>query len=213
MKKSMLISLFSFFVSAFAIGIEQVEFNDLSKHPTIGDKNAPVQVVAFLEPKCPDSRKYSMGTFPKLKFDYIDTKKVRYTVIVTSFLDHSMPAAVALLSVYDPSSRSPRSEQFFSYLNYMYKNQPPKSQDWATVQTLQKFASEAHPGINLEQLKRDVESGRYQKQVAENTAYGKSKMGKLSVPTLYVNGVRVDNKDSTVDYDNLKKAIEKALQG
>ena len=36
-------------------------------------------------------------------------------------------------------------------------------------------------------------------------------MGHLHTPTIFVNGIKVENKDDTIDYDKLKIALEQAL--
>ena len=197
-----------FFVASSSISAEDL---DISKHPTIGNPNSNVQVVAFLEPKCPDSKKYSNASFPKLKKDFIDTNKVSYTVITTSFLSQSMPAAMALLCVYNEDADKPNAGLFFSYLDYIYHHQPPERQNWATIETLQNFAKNVSPSIDRAQLKSCIENGHYRSQIEKNTAYGNQLMGRVSTPTIYVNGVKVENKDDTVDYENLKNAIEQVL--
>lgn len=185
---------------------------DVTNQPTMGDPKAPVQVVAFLEPKCPDSKRYNNASFPKLQTEFIDTNKIRYTVITTSFLSQSMPAAIALLSTYNQTPTPPHTDLFFKYLEYIYLHQPPERQNWATLETLQSFAVQASSAIDQEQLKKSIQQQTYKAQIEKNTAYGNLLMGRLSTPTIFVNGRKVDNSDETIDYGNLKKAIEKALK-
>jgi protein-disulfide isomerase len=185
---------------------------DVGQNPTIGDPQAPVQVVAFLEPKCPDSKRYHDTAFPKLKTDFIDTKKVRYSVIITSFLSQSMPAAVGLLCVYNQDPNKPNSELFFKFLDYIYKNQPPESKNWATIDTVLKFAKNASSEIKLDRLKNCIEKEDYKTQVEKNTAYGNKLMGHLSTPSIYVNGIKLESDDDNIEYDKLKSAIQQALQ-
>jgi protein-disulfide isomerase len=124
-----------------------------------------------------------------------------------------MPAALALLCVYHQDAAKPQTDLFFSYLDYIYKNQPPEKQNWATTDTLLKFAAAASPSIDLVHLKKCIEGEDYSKQVVKNTALGNKLMGHLTTPTIYVNGVKVENnKDDTIDYDKIKAAIENALQ-
>jgi protein-disulfide isomerase len=184
---------------------------DTSMHPTMGSSDAPVHVVAFLEPKCPDSKRYNNTSFTKLKTDFIDQNKVRYTVITTSFLSQSMPAAIALLCVYNQDPEKPNPDAFFKYLDYIYLNQPPEKENWATIETLQKMAAIAVPSLNLEDLKKCIESGRYKAQIEKNTAYGNQLMSHLSTPTIYVDGVKIENSDDTIDYENLQNAINQGL--
>lgn len=181
--------------------------------PMIGYPKAKVQVVALLEPKCPDSKTYNNQVYPKFEEEYINTNKVRYTVIPVSFLPHSMPAAIALLCVYNQEEQYPNKDLFFAYLNYIYKNQPPERDNWATIENLQKFAAATSPAIQLDRLKDCIAKEKYRVQIEKNTAYGNQLMqGKLSTPTIFVDGVQVENTDDTINWDNLKKAIDRALQ-
>lgn len=199
-------------VTAAAFSTLNADLLDITSQPTIGNPSAKVQVVAFLEPKCPDSKRYNNTTFPRLKSEYIDTNKIRYTVITTSFLDNSMTAAIALLCVYDQNSPKPNTDLFFKYLDYIYLIQPPERQNWATTETLLKYATNASRLIDQTKLKSCIESKHYQDQVVKNTDYGNKQMGQIHTPTIYVDGVKVENKGETVDYYNLRTAIEKALQ-
>lgn len=186
---------------------------DAKSQPTMGYPKAKVHVVALLEPKCPDSKKYNNNVFPKFEEEYINTNKVQYTVIPVSFLPHSMPAANALLCVYNQDPQYPNSDLFFKYLNYIYQNQPPERDDWATVETLQKFAAAASPAIRLDQLKKCIEMEHYRIQIEKNTQYGNQLMdGHLATPTIFVDGVKIDNSDDAIDFAKLKAAIDKSLQ-
>lgn len=185
---------------------------DIAGQPTIGDPAAKVQVVALLEPKCPDSKRYNNDSFPKLKAEYIDSKKITYTVITTSFLTQSMPAADALLCVYNQDSAKPRTDLFFKYLNYIYQVQPPERKNWATTETLLDFAAKASPEINQAQLKTCLETGHHEDMIVKNTTYGNDLMGHLHTPTIFVDGIKIENKDDTIDYEKLKTAIDQALK-
>lgn len=186
---------------------------DTTQQPTIGYPKAKVQVMAFLEPKCPDSKRYNNQVYPKFEEMFINTNKVRYTIIPVSFLPHSMPAAIALLCVYHQDSQYPNNDLFFSYLNYIYQNQPPERENWATIATLQKFAAATSPAIQLDRLKDCILNEKYRVQIEKNTAYGNQLMnGHLSTPTIFVDGIKVENTDETINWDNLKAAIDQALQ-
>ncbi|CUI17709.1 Putative disulfide bond formation protein [Candidatus Protochlamydia naegleriophila] len=214
--KPFLLSMFSaltaFFTTAFLAHAAPISL-ETDGHPTIGYPKAPVQVVAFLEPKCPDSKKYNNNVFPKIEEEFINTNKIRYTVIPVSFLPNSMTAAIALLCVDFQDANYPNHDLFFKYLNYLYLHQPPEKDNWATIPTLQDFAAHTSRAIRLEQLKECLEKEHYRIQIEKNTAYGNRIMsGHLSTPTIYVDGIKVENTDDTVDYDKLKNAIQSALQ-
>lgn len=200
-------------VAAYSLSITPIHASllDIEGQPTI-NANAKIQVVAFLEPKCPDSKRYQISSFPKLEANYIKPGKISYTVVTTSFLSQSMPAATALLCVYNQDSKTPNSDLFFKFLNYIYQVQPPERQNWATTETLLKFATEASPEIDQSKLKTCIEAKHYQTQIEKNTAYGNKLMGHIHTPTIFVDGIQIENKEETIDYEKVKIAIEKALE-
>lgn len=175
-------------------------------YPTLGSTESTIHVVAFLEPKCPDSKRFYLESYPDLKKDYIDNDKISYTVITTSFLYKSMTAALSLLCVYKQNPGF-----FFDYLDYIYKNQLPERQDWATKELMLDWASKANPKIDLVVLKNCIEHEDYVGQVDENTELGNLLLGHLSTPTIFVNGTKIENKDGTIDLSQVKKAIDKAI--
>ena len=174
--------------------------------PTIGNPVASVRVVLFEEPKCPHCKRFTEEVFPKIKEKYIDTKQISFTLVPVVFLEGSMPAATALISVYMQNREQPNSELFFTFLDYMYKNQSEESVDWATPENLQKMAKAASPVINIAKLKRSANDDAFRAQIEKNTEYGKKLMGHLTTPTLYVNGMRADD----VSYETVSKLIEAA---
>lgn len=176
--------------------------------PTVGHPKAQVHLVLFEEPKCVSCKEYNTTIFPKIKEAYIDTHKVQYTVILVSFLPHSMPAAEALFSVYYSDPLYPNDDLFFTYLDYMYSHQPPESTDWATSNQLIEFAKEASPAINLTRMRTCIEKEIHRTKIEKNTAYGKQLMGgTITTPTLYVNGIKVES----LTYDDVKKLIDEVL--
>jgi len=177
--------------------------------PTIGYAKARVHVVVFEEPKCSNCRDFTNQIFPSVKKDFIDTNKIRYTVIPVAFLPGSMPAANAALCVYYENPLYPNDDLFFKYLDFMYKHEGSESTDWATPATLLEFAKATSPAIHLKNLQNGIEKETYRVQIEKNTAYGSQLMGGAIVtPTVYVNGIRV----SDLSWDNLRKLIVEVLE-
>lgn len=179
-----------------------------AKQPTIGYIKAPVQIIAFEEPKCSHCMEFTKTIFPQLKKEFIDTDQVQFTVIPVSFLHGSMPAAVALLCVYNQDTQAPNGDLFIKYLETIYNYQETVKGDWATPDTLLSLAVKASPAINLESLKSCIEKERYRGDIFRNTRLGTKLMGHLTTPSLYVNGIRLE----TVSYGELKSLIEKVLE-
>lgn len=176
--------------------------------PTIGYTKAPVHVVVFEEPKCSNCRDYHKEIYPTIKREFIDTNKIRYTVVPVSFLPGSMPAAIALLCVYYENREYPNDAMFFKYFDYIYDHQPEEKTDWATPEKLVEFAKATSPAIKGKKLKSCIEMETYRVQIEKNTAYGQKIMGGLiSTPTVYVNGIMAQE----VSVDAIRDLINEVL--
>jgi protein-disulfide isomerase len=71
---------------------------DIAGRPMLGKADAPVTLVEFTDLECPYCRAFHVGTFERLKRDYIDTGKVRF--VTRDFpLDFHPNARAAALAV------------------------------------------------------------------------------------------------------------------
>ena len=125
MKKLVLFTvLFLFGVSAVVFYENRVSLPPaislrIEKQPTIGYRKAPIHLVVFEEPKCPECRDFSLHVYPRLKTEFLDTNLMRYTVVPVSFIPGSMPAAIALLAAMNQEEDFQNEELFFHFLHYM----------------------------------------------------------------------------------------------
>jgi protein-disulfide isomerase len=177
--------------------------------PTIGYSKARVQVVVFEEPKCSHCRDFNNEIFPAIKKEFVDTNKIRYTLIPVSFLPGSMPAAIATLCVYYENPLYPNDELFFKYFDHIYRYQSKRVTDWATPEKLVEFAQATSPAIQLDRLKEGIERETYRVQIEQNTNYGSQIMGgAITTPTVFVNGLRLQE----ISLESLRKLIEEVLE-
>lgn len=200
-------------ISAWAIYVEQSTLPeglkiDVAGQPTVGYPRAVVSVVVFEEPKCSNCKIFNNTVVPKIKKDFIDTSKIRYTVIPVSFLPNSMPVAVALLCAYHKDPKNTNDDLFFKFLDYIYQNQPPEYLDWASLDKLEEMAKATSPAISLKKLQSCVEHEGYRNQIVKNTEYGGELMnGTLSTPSVFVDGIATDDNS----YASIQELIKKAL--
>ena len=150
--------------------------------PSLGDPNAKIHIVAFLEPKCPDSARFVQEIYPHIQEELIATNRVNYAVMIVSFLKGSMPAANALYCVYHQDTNS-----FFAFLNTLYAHLGEED----LMETLVAKAQEASPTIDAAQLSHCMDLGTYVQQIEENTAVGRELMGRLTTPSVFINGIKV----------------------
>jgi protein-disulfide isomerase len=63
----------------------------------VGRDDAPVIIIEFTDLQCPYCARYASQTFPRLKREYVDTGKLRYTSrdLPLPFHSFALPAAVA----------------------------------------------------------------------------------------------------------------------
>jgi protein-disulfide isomerase len=71
---------------------------DVSGVPVLGRADAPVTLVEFTDLECPFCRSFHVGTFERLKREYIDTGKVRFITrdFPLDFHPNARPAALAV---------------------------------------------------------------------------------------------------------------------
>lgn len=208
------ITLFLIAVLIIGVGISArghekapVEIDTVGQ-PTLGNPNAPIHIVVFKEPKCTSCASFSKDIYPKLKKDFIDTGKVKFTILMTSFLPDSMPAACAMLCVYDDKPEN--TELYYEYMEYIYLNQPSEDLDWAKPALLCECAQKVSNSIDLKKLNSCITHKRYCEAIEKNTEQGNEIMdGSIRTPKTYVNGVEMKSMNYEMLSDYLKDLLKK----
>jgi len=155
--------------------------------PILGSSSAPITIVAFEDLKCGNCKRYNNLLFPKIKKKYIDTGIAKYTMVIVAFIPGSIPAANAALCLYHQDKSF-----YYSFIKYLYANQPPEQDNWATIPTLLKFAKASTPKANLKALSNCIFASQHTDKISANFKLGMKIMnGRLATPTLYVNGMIV----------------------
>lgn len=175
------------------------------QQPMLGDPEAPVKIVEFGDYKCPVCQQFDAKLFPKIKKNFIDTGKVAYYFMNFPIIPGSVPAELASESVFHHSP-----DLFWKYHDAIYANQGPEDEDWATAEFLVQLAKKHVPGIDTEQLKKDIEEQTYLDEVKSDKQKGNS-LGVQGTPTLFVDGEMLD-WEHTSQWPKLKSAIQKAYE-
>lgn len=155
-----------------------------TNQPITGSSQAPLHIVAFEDLKCSNCMRFNTVILPKIMQHYVNTGRASYTVVTLAFLPGSTPAGNAALCIH---AQQPHA--FFEYVKKIYNNQPPETENWATVPKLMSFASDIK-GINLDKLADCLVQGRYETQLQQNMQIASKVMGAQNVatPRIYVNG-------------------------
>ena len=182
---------------------------DLTGQPVLGQAAAKVTVVVFEDFKCPNCKKFEEETFPVIQSKYIDTGKVRFSMLPFPFIaqqnslpvDDSKLAAEAGLCAFDQ-----QPDTFWKYTPIIFRAQGPENQVWASKDRLVELAGNVD-GIDTARLRACLDAGSNAAKVDAGEAQA-VKAGVNATPSVFVNGVL------TTDYSaaTLSAAIDKALQ-
>ncbi|MNC21290.1 Disulfide bond formation protein D precursor [compost metagenome] len=141
----------------------------LEKQPSMGDVNAPIKVIEFVDYKCPACKQWDKESFPAFKQKFIDTGIVQFHVINFPFLGpDSIEAAMAAESIY----------------------QQNVNKFWATEKFLKNFVKKNISGIDQKKFVSDMEKNTYLLDVKEDFKIAAAN-GIYGTPTFVVDGVIV----------------------
>ncbi|MGM7700309.1 DsbA family protein [Pseudalkalibacillus sp. Hm43] len=169
--------------------------------PTVGEEDAPVKLVEFFDFKCPHCASFAQQVYPQIKADFIDTGKASMTFINKPFLaPDSFTAALVGEAVYEQNP-----DAFIQYYDAVLANQGEMSEPWATEEFLFDLVEKNVDGIDVDQLKEDIDNETINQRVEEDRDMSAQVE---STPTVLVNGKMVE-----LDYEgSIKPAIEEALE-
>lgn len=177
---------------------------DYEKLPRLGQADAPIKIVEFGDFKCPACKIANDKIKPNLVSDYIDSGKVAFYFMNLPFIaPDSTTAALAAQSIFHQNS-----DDYWTYFDALYNNQPDEGLPWATPDYLVDLAKQANLSIDFDLLRKDIENQTYIEEVNENKSKA-SKLGVSGTPTYYIDGVEyLGHYD---DYAEFEQQIKAAL--
>ncbi len=167
---------------------------DIKDGLIFGNEKAKVTVVIFEDFKCKYCKTFFNETFPKIKEKYIDTAKIRYVIIPLSFVYGSKQVANAAIAVYEL-----KKDQFFEFI----KNISTKKAKFLTKRDLIEIATNLK-GINLEIFEEFLDKKVFNNYLEQNMILAQKIMSTLEIPTVYINGHKVD-------IDKIENIIDESL--
>ncbi len=169
--------------------------------PVRGDPDAPVTLVEFSDFACP-ACKSVQSTLHSILDDYEGQVKLVYRDF--PFVSpHSQKAAEAAQCVFDQDP-----SLYWDYHDKLFERQDEWSASADAVSFFIAYAAET--GVpDIDQFIQCLENGDFAPEVQKDKDDGES-YGVTGTPTIYVNGHQLSGVPS---YDNLRTAIEDALQG
>lgn len=159
--------------------------------------------------KCPYCAEFSLGFLNEIVTDYIKPTglSLEFRGLAYAggepFLGPDAPRATrAGLAIWNLAP-----DLYWRYHEYVFSNQPPENEQWATTDQLITFARQA--GIKrTDRLRSRIESGRY-KTAVRDTAAAAQKAGIDSTPTLLIDGKTISPLNDPERTRQLLKQVTK----
>ena len=154
--------------------------------PILGDVNARVTIVEFSDYQCPFCRIFWKNTFPQIKQQYIDTGKVRFVFRDYPQSKEHPQANMAAMAAQCASDQG----KYWEYHDKLFAEQDTRGKDVIRFKAddLKRWAAEI--GIEEMAFNRCVDSGKHQKEVADDYSDG-WKRGVDGTPAFFINGRRL----------------------
>ena len=144
---------------------------------TVGDPDAPIEVIAFSNYSCGYCKIFSETTEKKLITDYAETGKISYRYVNLSNNDQlSINAAEA-------SYCAAEQNMFFGYKSLLYTY--AQAANGFSVENLIKYAKSV--GLDVQAFENCMSDGTYEQAYLKDRSYAQS-AGIRATPTFLVNG-------------------------
>lgn len=168
-------------------------------------KGGKIKIIEYGDFKCPYCKKVEEHIMPKLKKEYIDTKKVDYQFVNMAFLGKDS----IIGSRAGHAVRQYAPKQYLKFQKLMFKQQPNSEKKWITEQlvdqqiNLLEISNGKKEKIKASYKTKDSKSWKSaeqdQKQYKENHIE--------TAPTVFVAGKKVEDP---YKYKNYKKILEES---
>ena len=192
MKKILIISIFFFFSALSAQG-------DEIKRILVGNKSAKISIIAFESLTCSHCANFHKDVYPLLKKEYLDTGLAKI-----EFRHFPLDIAAFNASKVAQCKNDGNSE----ILESLYANQ----QKWVKGSSVEEANINLKKFLSTEGFNIDFESCINNKQIEDfvlNDRIDGAKNFKVNAtPTIIINNEKFDK---TLNYKNLKKALEKLI--
>ena len=169
---------------------------------TMGDPNAPVQIIEYGDFQCPYCLKFWRDTEPQMIKEYVDTGKVYFEFrSVGAFIGPE--SAWAAEGAYCAGDQN----KFWEYHDTLFSNWTGENVGDFSKDNLVKYAEAIHLDTNA--FQKCLSDEKYKSKVEQDAAQARTD-GVHATPTLFINGYKVEGAQP---YDIIKHVIDEILKG
>lgn len=188
-------------VAAVSPAMAAVDMAELLKPPALGemalgaDDGAKVTLIEYASATCPHCAAFHKDVWPKLKAEYVDTKKIR-------FIFREFPLNDAALAAFMLARAAPK-ESYFPMIGVLFDTLETWAQNPA--EGLLNIAKQA--GFSQEKFDATLKDEKLAKGIME-IRDGGVKFGVQGTPAFFLNGELLEGER---DYASFKAAIDPLL--
>ena len=168
---------------------------------TLGDPDAPVEVIEYGSFTCPHCADFEENVFPQIKENYIDTGKVKFTFREAYFNKYDMWASLM--------ARCGGEMKYFGIVDMIYSTQNEwarQSSEQGVADAIRKMGLQA--GIGQEELDACMQDGEQLKALVAWYQGNVEKDGFNSTPSFIVDG----ELHSNMPYDEFSKLLDERYE-
>ncbi|HQV71247.1 MAG TPA: thioredoxin domain-containing protein [Thermoflexales bacterium] len=170
-----------------------------------GPKDAPIQIVEWLDYQCPYCGQFATKYEKDIQTAFAPTGKVRYEVRSASFIGvESVNAAEAALCAVDQNL-------FWQMHHAIFQNQPKAENSGEMSKDRLKTIAAKVTGMDTSTFNQCLDSGKYSQAVADERA-NSQKSGIQSTPTFVVNGKNRTGLLSVSDFRKVFAEVAPTVQ-
>lgn len=169
-----------------------------------GSKDASVTIIEYASMTCPHCAAFQKDVIPLINKDYVDTGKVKVV-----FREYPLDGAARMASAV---ARCLPGDQFFSFIDLLFKNQMNWIKDFDGNGTLNKedileglTQMGRIAGMSADQVKTCADDMKNLALVDGNWMEGQTKFNVNSTPTFIING---ESHAGEISYADLQKILD-----
>jgi len=168
---------------------------------TMGNPNAPIQMVEYAAPSCPHCAHFNETIFPYLKANYIDKGKVYYIFRVFPIGDQDVPA--------EALARCMPKESYFAFIDLLFRQQQIWDPEYGITNVQAGLIEVANvAGMSQDKATACMANKAEADRITKSAQDAIAKYNINSTPSFVVNGTV---KEGAFDQDSLKKFLDAEL--
>lgn len=167
--------------------------------PIMGNEKSPISFLEFGDYKCPACKRWEDTILPKLKKDFIDTGKIKFSFVNVIF--HGKESTLPSLAAESVYIQTPNL--FWKFHKSLYDEQNKE----LTIEQILEVSSKIN-GIKRDELEQAIIYHKTDSEIEKDKKLV-SKFKIRQTPTIFINNIQIEDP---FDYKQIKIIIQKELK-